>query len=282
MKTPEPLPVPRRDRGTGMPGIRIPRCGGRRRPPRPARRSHREQARPARRPHRSQARPTRRSRRPATRPALRSRGRERPPGRREPARPAWRPHRSQARSPRRPHRQQARPPRQTAPTGDSTGSATGSTAAASRLPSPPTRPATAGRASRAAGLGGAVACPLRTPGPERGEAHPMQSITVDRDDRGIVTVTMNRPEKKNAIDAAMWDELLATFREVGESASDRVLVLTGADGAFWRRRRPDARRRGSPPPARQDALLRLGRARAARGAEADDREGERRRGRRPD
>ena len=60
----------------------------------------------------------------------------------------------------------------------------------------------------------------------------MKSITVDRDDRGIVTVTMNRPEKKNAIDAAMWDELLATFREVAESESDRVLVLTGAGGAF--------------------------------------------------
>jgi 2-(1,2-epoxy-1,2-dihydrophenyl)acetyl-CoA isomerase len=60
----------------------------------------------------------------------------------------------------------------------------------------------------------------------------MQTLLVDRCENGIVTVTLHRPEKKNAIDAVMWDELMAVFREVGESASDRVLVLTGAGGAF--------------------------------------------------
>jgi enoyl-CoA hydratase/carnithine racemase len=60
----------------------------------------------------------------------------------------------------------------------------------------------------------------------------MQTLLVDRSASGIVTVTLHRPEKKNAIDATMWDELMAVFREVGESASDRVLVLTGSAGAF--------------------------------------------------
>lgn len=55
---------------------------------------------------------------------------------------------------------------------------------------------------------------------------------MERREDGVVTVTLNRPEKKNAIDGRMWDELLAVFREVGESATDRVLVLTGAGGAF--------------------------------------------------
>jgi 2-(1,2-epoxy-1,2-dihydrophenyl)acetyl-CoA isomerase len=60
----------------------------------------------------------------------------------------------------------------------------------------------------------------------------MKTLLVDRSPEGIVTVALHRPEKKNAIDASMWDELLAVFREVAESPSDRVLVLTGAAGAF--------------------------------------------------
>jgi 2-(1,2-epoxy-1,2-dihydrophenyl)acetyl-CoA isomerase len=43
---------------------------------------------------------------------------------------------------------------------------------------------------------------------------------------------MNRPERKNAANGAMWDELLQVFREVGSNSDDRVLVLTGAGGDF--------------------------------------------------
>jgi 2-(1,2-epoxy-1,2-dihydrophenyl)acetyl-CoA isomerase len=60
----------------------------------------------------------------------------------------------------------------------------------------------------------------------------MQTLIVERSEDGIVTVTLHRPEKKNAIDATMWDELMAVFREVAESPSDRVLVLTGSGNAF--------------------------------------------------
>lgn len=59
----------------------------------------------------------------------------------------------------------------------------------------------------------------------------METIVVERSG-GIVTITLNRPEKKNAINGVMWDELLATFREIAGSAEDRVVVLTGAGGAF--------------------------------------------------
>ena len=58
-----------------------------------------------------------------------------------------------------------------------------------------------------------------------------ETLLVERAD-GIVNVTMNRPERKNAANAAMWDELLAVFREVGANSDDRVLVLTGAGGDF--------------------------------------------------
>jgi 2-(1,2-epoxy-1,2-dihydrophenyl)acetyl-CoA isomerase len=59
----------------------------------------------------------------------------------------------------------------------------------------------------------------------------VETLIVERAE-GVVTVTLNRPEKKNAIDPVMWDELLATFREVAESETDRVMVLTGAGDAF--------------------------------------------------
>jgi 2-(1,2-epoxy-1,2-dihydrophenyl)acetyl-CoA isomerase len=59
----------------------------------------------------------------------------------------------------------------------------------------------------------------------------MQTIVVARA-AGVVTVTMNRPEKKNAINSVMWRELLDTFADVAERPEDRVMVLTGAGGAF--------------------------------------------------
>src|SRR5437763_15542536 len=43
---------------------------------------------------------------------------------------------------------------------------------------------------------------------------------------------MNRPEKKNAITAAMTEDLTSLFRELALSREDRVLVLTGAGGDF--------------------------------------------------
>ena len=59
----------------------------------------------------------------------------------------------------------------------------------------------------------------------------MPTILVERSD-GVVRVTLNRPEKKNAITSEMWDELTGTFHEVAACRSDRVLVITGAGDAF--------------------------------------------------
>ncbi|MFV0306495.1 MAG: enoyl-CoA hydratase/isomerase family protein [Desertimonas sp.] len=58
-----------------------------------------------------------------------------------------------------------------------------------------------------------------------------ETLIVERAE-GIVTVTMNRPERKNAANDVMWNELLDTFREVAANPADRVLVITGAGGAF--------------------------------------------------
>lgn len=59
----------------------------------------------------------------------------------------------------------------------------------------------------------------------------MQTLRVERGG-GIVTVTLERPERKNAMDAAMFGELKATFREIAGREDDRVVVVTGAAGEF--------------------------------------------------
>ncbi len=59
----------------------------------------------------------------------------------------------------------------------------------------------------------------------------LQSITVRRDD-AIVEITLRRPERLNAIDGAMWDELREQFRELAGQSDVRVVVITGADGNF--------------------------------------------------
>lgn len=60
----------------------------------------------------------------------------------------------------------------------------------------------------------------------------MDEILVERSDRGVVTVTLNRPQRKNAIPGPMWDPLRQVFQEVRDNDADRVLVITGAGGAF--------------------------------------------------
>jgi len=59
----------------------------------------------------------------------------------------------------------------------------------------------------------------------------MESLIVERDG-GIVTVTLNRPEKKNAVTTEMWRAMADTFTEIGRSTEDRVVVVTGAGDAF--------------------------------------------------
>jgi enoyl-CoA hydratase/carnithine racemase len=59
----------------------------------------------------------------------------------------------------------------------------------------------------------------------------VETIEVNRES-GIVTVTLNRPAKKNAANAQMWNELLETFRDIAASTEDRVMILTGGGGEF--------------------------------------------------
>ncbi len=60
---------------------------------------------------------------------------------------------------------------------------------------------------------------------------PMDTLQVERAE-GIVTVTFDRPEKRNAINDRMWDELHEVATTLIRSSEDRCVVLTGAGGAF--------------------------------------------------
>ncbi|HMD46226.1 MAG TPA: enoyl-CoA hydratase [Acidimicrobiales bacterium] len=59
----------------------------------------------------------------------------------------------------------------------------------------------------------------------------METLVVERTD-GVVAVTMNRPERKNAISGRMAVELIEVLTAVERDPADRVLVLAGAGGAF--------------------------------------------------
>jgi len=60
----------------------------------------------------------------------------------------------------------------------------------------------------------------------------MDALGVSRDEHGVVTLTINRPHRKNAITRDMWYGLIDVFDEVADRRDDRVLVITGAGDAF--------------------------------------------------
>ena len=53
-----------------------------------------------------------------------------------------------------------------------------------------------------------------------------------RVDGHICTLTLNRPEKRNALSARLVNELIFAIETAGEDADVRVIVLAGAGGAF--------------------------------------------------
>ncbi|WP_207791992.1 enoyl-CoA hydratase-related protein [Siccirubricoccus phaeus] len=60
----------------------------------------------------------------------------------------------------------------------------------------------------------------------------MEDITLHRTAAGIVTVTLARPQKRNAVSLAMWRELGRLYHALGEDPAVRVVILTGAGGHF--------------------------------------------------
>jgi 2-(1,2-epoxy-1,2-dihydrophenyl)acetyl-CoA isomerase len=60
----------------------------------------------------------------------------------------------------------------------------------------------------------------------------MPDHLIETHDAGICTLTMNRPEVRNAMSGPMMDKLNEAIPRVAADASVRLVVLTGAGGAF--------------------------------------------------
>jgi enoyl-CoA hydratase len=57
-------------------------------------------------------------------------------------------------------------------------------------------------------------------------------IRFEVDDEGIGTITIDRPEKRNAMTYAMLGRFLGAVKEAGEDERVRVVIVTGSGGAF--------------------------------------------------
>lgn len=78
-----------------------------------------------------------------------------------------------------------------------------------------------------------------------------QTISITKDPRGVATLTLNRPDKHNALNAAMIAELTTAAAEIAADTSIRAVILTGAGASFcaggdlgWMREQQTASRAG--------------------------------------
>lgn len=72
-----------------------------------------------------------------------------------------------------------------------------------------------------------AATPPATPGGSRSDV-----LLVDRDDRDVVTVTLHRPDVRNALSPQLMTALEDTLADLATDDDLRVLVLTGAGDVF--------------------------------------------------
>src|ERR1700754_1635832 len=90
-----------------------------------------------------------------------------------------------------------------------------------------------------------------------------QTIAIEISPRRIATVTLNRPDRGNAFDQTMLDELLEQFGKLGADDNVRIVVLRGngrhfCTGADLSSRGGEAQHDPAKPPATlRDVLLAL-------------------------
>src|SRR5262245_32657396 len=107
------------------------------------------------------------------------------------------------------------------------------------MASPRSSPSSGGTARRA--CGGSARVPRRctawsSPDPSSGESAfevtPMADEILTEVADGVATVTLNRPEKRNAMSAALLRGLRTSFDQLDDDARVRVVVVRGAGRAF--------------------------------------------------
>ena len=75
-------------------------------------------------------------------------------------------------------------------------------------------------------------------------------VEIELDTEGVLLITLNRPERKNAFNEAQWDGLADALNEAREDPRVAVAVLTGAGGNFSSG--VDLSSFGGPAPERSD------------------------------
>src|SRR5436853_2786192 len=78
-----------------------------------------------------------------------------------------------------------------------------------------------------------------------------QTIDVDISARRIATITLNRPDRGNAFDQTMLDELAGELKTLGSNDSVRIVVLRGSGRHFCTG--ADLGSRGGEAPAQSPA-----------------------------
>jgi methylglutaconyl-CoA hydratase len=89
-----------------------------------------------------------------------------------------------------------------------------------------------------------------------------KTILIARDPLGVATLTLNRPEKHNALNAQMIADLTGAAAELAADAAIRAVILTGAGKSFcaggdlaWMRAQTTATRAGRIAEATRLALM---------------------------
>ncbi|MHA1528318.1 MAG: crotonase/enoyl-CoA hydratase family protein [Alphaproteobacteria bacterium] len=89
-----------------------------------------------------------------------------------------------------------------------------------------------------------------------------ETILITRDRRCVATLTLNRPEKHNALNAEMIAEVTEAAAELASDATIRAVILTGAGTSFcaggdlaWMREQTTASRAGRIAEATRLALM---------------------------
>lgn len=90
----------------------------------------------------------------------------------------------------------------------------------------------------------------------------MSHVTLDVDPRGVATLTLDRPDRHNALSGAMCDDLAAAAARLDATPGLRAVVLTGAGASFcaggdlaWMRDQFAATREGRMAEARRLAHM---------------------------
>lgn len=60
----------------------------------------------------------------------------------------------------------------------------------------------------------------------------MRAVLVEKSGDGIATLTLNRPDKRNALSMAMRDEIIAALGELALDENVKVVIVTGAGDVF--------------------------------------------------